>query len=137
MLTKDEKNYLAKIPADKEVFIKPFDQKTKKAGDLIVLKIKKEFPNLTILFIGATALGVIGQNDIDIYALPVPKGFGKYLPTLERMFGKPAHIHETIIEWHISKNECPIELYLTDPDSLSMQRQIKVFNVLKNQSKSS
>lgn len=47
MLTKDELDYLAQIPASKKVSIKPFDPNSKKTGQSLVFKIKfdgKSFP---------------------------------------------------------------------------------------------
>ncbi|MFZ5932531.1 MAG: rRNA adenine N-6-methyltransferase family protein [Patescibacteria group bacterium] len=69
MITKNEEKYLAKIPSSKKVSIKPFDRQAKKAGELLVSKVKKALSRSKILFMGATALGIAGQNDIDIYVL--------------------------------------------------------------------
>lgn len=131
MLTKDEESYLARIPKSKKAIVKPFDLKAKQTGDLIVLRIKKEIPQLEVLFMGATALGIAGQNDIDIYVLSDSKDFDKYLPTLKKLFGEPKHIHKTFIEWKLGENGFDIELYLTEPP----ERQIKVFEILKANSK--
>lgn len=132
MLTQDEEKYIAKIDPNKKVFINQFNPRAKETGDSIVEKIKSRLPNLKVLFMGATALGIAGQNDIDIYAFSKPDYFDKYLPTLKKLFGNPKNIHDTFIEWSFDKNNYPIELYLTDPSSQSMQRQIKVFDILKS-----
>lgn len=132
MLTNDEENYLAKINTNKKVSILPFDPKAKETGESIVSKIKKGLPNLEVLFMGASALGIAGQNDIDIYALSNPKDFHKYIPTLEKLFSKPLHIHGNFIEWEFKENNYPVQFYLTDSSSESTQRQIKVFNILKS-----
>ncbi len=131
MLTKDELDYLSKIPKNQNVFIQPFDPKAKEVGDIVVSKVKKALPGLEVLFMGATALGIAGQNDIDIYILARPKDFSKYLPTLEKLFGKPKNIHKTFIEWSFTENSHQVEFYLTDLNAPSMQRQIKVFNTLR------
>lgn len=128
MLTKDEKDYLAKIPASKKVSVKPFNLQAKRVGDSIVSKIKKALPDPEVLFMGATALGVAGQNDVDIYVLSKPKDFNKYLPTLKKLFGEPQHIHKIFVEWKFKENGYPVELYLTEPP----ERQIKVFEILKS-----
>jgi len=131
MLTKDEESYLKKIPASKRVIIKPFDPKSKKVGQTINAKIKKALPKSKILFMGATALGIAGQNDIDIYVLSERKDFDKYLTTLENFFGKPKNIHRTFIEWGFKEDGYSVELYLTEPP----KRQIKVFQILKSDEK--
>ena len=131
MLTKDEKDYLAKIPTSKKVPVQSFSSKAKKTGNLIISKIKKKLPELDILFIGATALGIAGQNDIDIYVLSNPKDFSKYLPVIKKLFGKPKNIHKAFVEWEFTENGYPIELYLTEPP----ERQIKVYKILKSNKK--
>jgi len=127
MLTKDEENYLEKIDPNKKISIKPFDKKAKETGEKIVFKIKNKLLNLEVLFMGATALEIAGQNDIDIYALSDRKDFDKYLKTLIELFGKAKKIHKTFIEWEFKENGYPVELYLTEPP----KKQIEVFNILK------
>ncbi len=131
MLTKDEKNYLAEIPTSQKVTIKVFDPKARNTGESIVSKIKASLPGIKVLFMGATALGIAGQNDIDIYVLADPKEFSKYLPSLKKLLGKPKHIHKTFIEWNFEENGYSVELYLTEPP----ERQIKVFQILKSDKK--
>lgn len=131
MLTKDELDYLSKIPKNKKVSVKPFDPQAKKVGDSIVSKIKKALPSLEVLFMGATALGTAGQNDIDLYVLVDSKDFDEYLPTIKNLFGKPRSIHKKFVEWSFMKDGYQIEFYMADPNSPSMRKQIRVFNVLK------
>lgn len=131
MLTKDEKDFLAKIPVSKKVEIKQFNSQAKKVGELVVSKIKKKLPNLKVLFMGAIALGIAGQNDIDIYVLSAPGDFDKYLPALKKFFGKPKKTYKTFIEWEFVEGGYQVELYLTELP----ERQIKVFEILKSDKK--
>jgi len=131
MLTKDEKKYLAKISASKRASVKPFDPKAKETGDLIVKKIEEKLPTARVLFMGATALRIAGQDDIDIYVLAKQKNFDKYLPTLKKLFGKPKHTHKTFVEWKFEENSYPVELYLTEPP----QKHIKIYEILKSNQK--
>ncbi len=128
MLTQDEENYLAKIDPTRKVSISAFDPRAKETGDLIVKRIKDKLPDARVLFMGATALGIAGQNDIDIYVLSESSKFGEHLPILEKLFGKPKNIHETFIEWSFTEKGYPVELYLTEPPD----RQIKVYDILKS-----
>jgi len=109
----------------------PFDPKAKEAGDLIVKRIKEKLPDVEVSFMGATALGIAGQNDIDIYALSESNKFGEYLPALENLFGKPKHTHKTFVEWKFQKDGYEIEVYLTE----SPERQIKVYEILRSNQK--
>lgn len=132
MLTKDEKDFLNKIPADKKVYIHSFDPKAVKVAEDLIRSINNIHPNLEIKHLGASVLGISGQNDIDIYTFSNPKDFDKFLPGLAKLFGKPFYRHKTFIEWKFSKNGFDIEFYLTSPNSETMKRQIKVFEILKN-----
>jgi len=135
MLTKDEENYLDKIPKDKVVNIYFFDNQITKTVNEIIDSIKTIYPNLEITHMGASALKISGQNDIDIYAFSDPKNFDKYITGLIKLFGKPLHIHETFIEWRFTKNGFGVEFYLTAKDSETMKKQIDVFEKLSSNSK--
>ncbi|KKR10364.1 MAG: hypothetical protein UT39_C0020G0012 [Candidatus Woesebacteria bacterium GW2011_GWA1_39_21] len=52
MLTREERNYLKKIDPFRKANVFPFDPNGKKLGDEIVLKIRNNFPNAVIKFIG-------------------------------------------------------------------------------------
>lgn len=132
MLTKDEKDFLNKIPASKKVNIYPFHSKVKKTVRDLLASIKNVYPNLEVKHMGASALEISGQNDIDIYAFSNPVNFDKYLSGLIKLFGEPLHKHKTFIEWKFKKDNFYIEFYLTAKDSEKMKKQIAVFEILKN-----
>jgi len=131
MLTENQKEYLLKIPADKTVKIFPYDPKISSIVQDIKDKIVNAGINLEVKFMGASALGISGQGDIDLYILCPEKDFQAYLPRLEEIFG-PKVRGITIIKWQLEKDGHEIEIYLTDPNTPSMQEQIKVFEILKN-----
>jgi len=135
MLTKDEKDYLSKVDPSRKVSIHPFDPKGKALGESIVKQIKNHSPDLEVLFMGSVALGIVGQKDIDIYALADLEDFGKYLPTFEKLFGKldkqGKYVKKTFVEWKFQKDGYEVEVYLTE----SPERQIKVFEILKSNKK--
>jgi len=135
MLTRDEEDYLSKIPDDEVVKICPFNPNIGKIVKKIITSIHDVYPNLEIRHTGASALGVSGQKDIDIYAFSNPKGFKEYLPGLTGILGKHLHKHQTFMEWKFEKEGYDIEFYLADPNSKTMKRQIKVFEILKNDKK--
>lgn len=132
MLSKDEIDYLEKISKNKKVYIYPFDPKLIETAEEIIKTINNIYPNLEIKHMGASALKISGQNDLDIYAFSNPTNFGKYLPGLTKILGEPIRKHETFIEWGFDKYGFSVQFYLTQKDSLTMQKQIKVFEILKN-----
>lgn len=134
MLTKDEIDFLNKIPVDKKVQIHPFNPKVANIAEDIIKSINNIYPDLEVKHMGASALGISGQNDVDVYAFSNPSGFDKYLSGLVSLFGEPLHKHETFCEWKFKRNEFNIEFYLTAKKSETMEKQIRVFETLKNNS---
>ncbi|MCL5091064.1 MAG: GrpB family protein [Patescibacteria group bacterium] len=131
MLTQNQEKYLLTIPEDKVVKIFPYNSKAKLVAEEIISKIKETFPELEILFIGAAALGISGQDDLDINILSTSENFDKQLPGLVKIFGEPI-IKGTSIKWSFEKEGYEVELYLTDKESVGFQEQLKVFDLLKN-----
>lgn len=131
MLTWDEKDYLRKIPDKKKVSIKPYNKRVSNVASLIIKKVNEVLPHLEIKHIGASALEISGQNDIDIYILSKPNEFDKYTPILEKLFGKPQNRKYDSISWKLDKEGFDIELYLTNPASKPMKRQLAIYKTLK------
>lgn len=132
MLTEDEERYIQKIPKDKIVSIKPFDIREKEIAENIISKIKVESPNLEVVHMGASGLGISGQGDLGIYALADSADFNKYLPMMKQLFGDPVGEKPDSVAWKVEIEGYPVELYLTDPNSPAMKSQIKVFEKLRD-----
>lgn len=131
MLNSDELDYLNKISPTKMVDIKPFKDEIKQIVNEITKRIKKVTPKLTILHMGASALQISGQNDIDLYILASKVKFNSHLSKLIKEFGNPKNRKIDSIAWKFNMKGYEVEMYLTDPNSKPMQRQIKVFEILK------
>jgi hypothetical protein len=69
MLTPNHEKYLQTISSDKIAVIRPFDPKLQEVAKKIIQRIKNESPDLEVFFGGASALGIAGQNDIDLNVL--------------------------------------------------------------------
>lgn len=135
MLTKSDKEYLKRVPKGKIVSIKKFDPRAKRIGKLIIKKIRTEFPKVTIKFMGSTLFEISGQQDIDIYVMAKRSNFSKYIPGLTKLFGKPNHKFNKFISWDVERDGFIIDLYLTDPNRTSLKKQLKIYNILKNNKK--
>lgn len=131
MLTLNQEKYLFKIPEDKKVRIVPYNPKVKEVVDDIKKKILDEGINLEVAHMGASALGISGQGDIDLYILCKEEDFHVYIPLLEKIFGSKVP-GISINKWDLSINGFEIEMYLTDPKTPSMKEQIQVFEKLKS-----
>lgn len=132
MPTKDELDFLNKIPTDKKVYIYPFDPKVVGVAKNLIRSINNLYPDLEVKHMGASALGISGQREVDIYVFSDPNDFNRFLLGLTKLFGEPLHKHETFCEWKFKRDGFDIEFYLTAKDSETMQKQIAVFEILKN-----
>ena len=131
MLTENQEKYLLKISEDKKVRIVPYDPKAKEVVVDIKNKIAKGGIDLEVAHMGASALEISGQGDIDLYILCKEEDFNMYAPRLEKLFGlKVSGISS--YKWQLHINGFEIEMYLTDPKTPSMKEQIDVFEKLKN-----
>mgnify|MGYP001570464149 CR=1 FL=1 len=90
MLTEGQKNYLSKLDPERAsmpVSIKPFDPHTQIVAEKVIKKIKKQISEADIRFMGASALGISGQNDVDIYIICPADLREVYLTKLSEIFG--------------------------------------------------
>jgi GrpB-like predicted nucleotidyltransferase (UPF0157 family) len=134
MLTAEQEKYLLTIPPEKIARVRPFDPKVQEAAREIIEQIKKALPELTVLFMGASALGIAGQNDIDLNILSHPSEYAGHLPILEELFNKPANSSSKLVKWEFARDGFEVELYLTDRDSASLRTQIRTFELLRDNS---
>jgi GrpB-like predicted nucleotidyltransferase (UPF0157 family) len=111
--------------------IKPFSSRLTDLAEEIIGRVKNKFPDLTVRHMGASGLGISGQGDVDIYALTPESGFTKYLPGLTEIFGQPVGTSLGSIAWKLDRSGIDVEFYLTDPESPTMQKQIRVFQTLR------
>ena len=131
MLTKDQEKYLLKIPEDKKVKIVPYNPEAIEVVKGIKKKIFESDIDLEVLYMGASALGISGQGDIDLYVLCDEKNFSDYVPKLEKLFDHRV-TGISIYKWQLNIGGFEVEMYLTDPKTPSMKEQIKVFEKLKS-----
>lgn len=132
MLTPNQEKYLLTIPEDRMVKIKPFDPKAKETAQEIIRQINSKIPDLEIFYGGASALGIAGQNDIDLNLLSAPEEYNKYIPILIELFGQPSKTNPSLVKWGFEQNGFDVELYLTDRSSPLLQEQIKTFEILRD-----
>ena len=128
MILESQEKYLASRP-DKSIITKPFDPKAQETGKEIVKKLEAVLPGLKIYFWGATAIGIAGQNDIDIDIFSTPKEYDLYRPVIEGIFGQPIKLGSSI-RWEFKRNDFDVELFLTDKNSPFVLEQLKVFQLL-------
>src|SRR3989344_6120363 len=130
MLTDGQKKYLANLDpvrAISPVTIKPYSALIAATAQSVIDKIKKEIPEVDIKFMGASALGISGQNDVDIYIFSSDQS-GKYTNCLTRLFGKQSKKNK----WHWYENNIEVSVYISDPENYKTKEQIEIFNIFKS-----
>lgn len=117
------------MPDGEIITVKPFDPKVRETAEEVIEQLRRASPDLIIHFGGASALGIAGQNDIDINVLSTPEEYEEHSPAIEKLFGKPKR-RGASIKWEFVKNGFEVELYLTDKNSSALQDQIRIFKIL-------
>lgn len=131
MLTEGQQKYLSKLPperADSIVEVKPYDPYTEIIAQEVIGSIKELLPEADIRFMGASALGIPGQNDVDIYII-CPKDLKEeYTLRLGKIFG-----NQIKNKWQWIKDGYEVSVYLSNPDDKKFKEQLDIFEIfIKN-----
>jgi GrpB-like predicted nucleotidyltransferase (UPF0157 family) len=129
MIKESQEYYLSTLPDGKNIEVKPFDPRVQEVAKKILSELHVALPDLALHFGGAAALGISGQNDIDIMILCVPAEIDRRRITLEKLFGAPSRITKSV-KWQFQRGGFDVELYMTDKDSDSTKDQIRIFELL-------
>lgn len=134
MITESQEKNLASLPDGKVLVVKPFDPRSREVAEKIIGQIQEALPDLPLYFCGSAALGIAGQNDIDILALSTPPEFERYFSTPEKLFGRPSRIGTSpknkSVKWEFLRDTFEVELYMTLKGSPAAEEQIKIFELL-------
>ncbi|QQR82764.1 GrpB family protein [Candidatus Campbellbacteria bacterium] len=134
MIKESQEYYLSTLPNGKMIEVKPFDPQVQKVANKIIEELHSVLPTLPLHFGGAAALGIAGQNDIDIIILCTPSEINMYRNVVENLFGAPSRITKSV-KWQFQRDGFDVELYMTDKDSDSTKDQIKIFELLSKNKK--
>ena len=131
MLTEGQKSYLANIPESSVANIHPWDFEVARYAEELIRQIGQG-TGLEVLWIGSLALGVVGQNDIDLYIFTEPQYFAKHLPSVVRYLGNPTYKLEEKVLWRVTKDGHKIDASLISKNNPEVRRDVFFFNSLKN-----
>ena len=129
MLSSDEQNYLDHLPPEKAeeiIFIKPYDPRLENIANDVIQEIHATIPDANIKFMGASALGISGQNDIDIYVLGSSGKLGGWILKLNELFGE-----QIKGKWQFDQDGFEVSVYAANPEDPNQKKQIEVFEKLK------
>jgi hypothetical protein len=134
MLTEGQIKYLSTIPDDKRMVVKPFNPKGFEIADEVISSIQSAEPGLEVLLLGSLSLKISGQEDIDISAFCKKDDQVNHIDSFKKLFGEPTRIGKNSTAWDFEKEGFSVSVWLTDPTAQTTIDQVKVFNILKNDS---
>lgn len=132
MLTAGQIRYLATIPDNKKMVVKPFNPKGLDVANQIIADIKSVEPDLEIILLGSLPLKISGQEDIDISAFCIKSEQPKHFDNFKRLFGEPTRQGKNSTGWDFQKDEFSVSVWLSDPTAETTKAQVEVFNLLKS-----
>jgi len=132
MLTPEQEKWINSL-SDRQVVIVPYDDRSERLFN----EVKKEIHNLLgpevkVEHVGASSLGISGQNEIDVSIVINKDKFDEYISKLETVFGPVKAKYVDRVRFEEKKEGKKIDLKLIDVDH-SNYKKSKVFeNYLKN-----
>ena len=87
--------------------------------------------SLEVFWEGSLALGIPGQNDIDLYIFSEPEEFDDNLPKIVSVLGTPTYILEDKILWRTIKDGHKIDASLGSKNLEGVRNDMVFFNSLK------
>ena len=119
MLTKAQETWLAHLSDSYQVKIQPYDPQVTE----IFQEVKKEIqlllgPETEVLHKGASAWGISGKGDVDIY-IPVPANkFETTASILKETFGKPGSFYPLErVRWTRNVKDYEVEIFVMNKAS--------------------
>jgi len=130
MLTEGQKNYLNNLSNERSeglITITPYNPKTDLIAEKVVKQIKEILPESDIRYMGASALKISGQNDVDIYIISTNDLKETYLSKLSVKFG-----NQIKRKWQWFDDGIEVSVYVSDPSDAKFQEQLRIFDILKH-----
>lgn len=132
MLTEGQIKYLATVPDDQRIVIKPFNPRGLEISEEIINSIKEVEPELEVILLGSLALKISGQEDIDISAYCVKAEQPEHLDNFKKLFGEPSRQTANSIGWSFEREGFSVDVWLTDPTSETTKAQRQIFEMLRD-----
>ncbi len=89
MITESQRQWLEHLPNNDQIVIKPFDPESPKIFEEVKEEVVKALGEVRVEHRGASALGISGQDEIDIYVPVAPNNFNSTVTKMSTAFGEP------------------------------------------------
>ncbi len=132
MIFDHQQRYLDTLPDDGRLaHIFPFDPKAQTVAKEMMENIEKVLPGAKIYYQGSSALGIAGENDIDL-SINFPD-FNKAVEELGHLFGPAKHISQdsTYAHWDFVRDGFLVDMGLQPEMTPMLKEQLKTQLVLE------
>lgn len=135
MLTLDQQKWIDHLSDTDLIHIFPFDPTSEEK----FLKVKSQVQatighGFEVLHRGASALGISGQKELDIYIPVSAEEMFSLAQKMEKVFGKPKSIYPERIKFYVYVDGTRAEVILYDKNHPSWTKQEKFFQFLMEDS---
>ena len=123
MLTAEQEKWIGHLSNTDTIKIVPFDPTAESRFQEIKQLIQEKTDrSLTILHLGASGLGISGQDEIDVYIPIKPAQFNTLIPKLKNLFGEPRSSYPLErSRFATAMNGKHIDIFLINQDSAGWQ----------------
>lgn len=119
--------------SEKTFNFKPWNESTKIVAEDVIGQIRAVAPHLEVLYMGASALGLPGDNDIDLDVLCDKNDLDFNTILLSKVLGTPKEIiRDDITKWEFAYRGLVVDCILSDPKYSHVSRQKKIFEILQS-----
>lgn len=134
MLSSKQKHWLAQLSDTDKVKIVPYNPKTKdvfkKQERLIQSALGKES---VVLHEGASAWGISGKGDVDIYIPVKVKSFNKVYEKLRSLLGDPgSYYQDERVRWNKVDDAIDVEIFLVNKEADFWKESIIFWDYIKS-----
>lgn len=117
MITKDQQKWLDHLRTDDEIVIKPFDPESPKIFEEIKDRVVDALGEVRVEHRGASALGISGQDEIDIYVPVAPNDFDGTVTKMSSAFGEPRSNYPLVrARFHLEGYEKNIDVFVINEE---------------------
>lgn len=132
MLLKEQQIALDEIPEDVVTHIHSFDERAREVATRLVEDLKIALPRAEVLHMGATKIGIAGENDIDIGVISLAD-FESAKQTITSFFGEPVQFDSVarFARWTGSRSSRAVDVFLSSEITPRIQEFIDTQRVLE------
>jgi GrpB-like predicted nucleotidyltransferase (UPF0157 family) len=135
MLTEPQKAWLSRLSDTTEVRIVPYDPRVKEVFTRQAAELQSILgADAIVLHKGASAWGISGKGDVDIYVPVAVEQFDEFFERLRPVLGEPgSHYHHERIRWNRQVEDIEVEIFIVNRDAEFYKDNLLFWNFVETQ----